>query len=301
MTDATIIDGRAYSREICSRLAAFVNKLKIDHSIRPSLATVFVGSNPGSEIYVRKKHIQAKEVGIVSSVHKLPDSIAEPSLSSLIRGLNNDKTVHGILVQLPLPSHISTQRIINTINPIKDVDGFHPYNVGRLLSGFHSGIIPCTPLGCLKLLRRQYTDMSGMHAAVIGRSNIVGKPMAALLIKENCTVTIAHSKTRNLPCLCRQVDIIIAATGQAELVRGSWVNPGATVIDVGINRIFSEDGKQHLVGDVRFQEVAKIAGAITPVPGGVGPVTIAMLLYNTLLACCTQLGIDTANVHILLK
>ncbi|KAF0118337.1 MAG: methylenetetrahydrofolate dehydrogenase (NADP+) / methenyltetrahydrofolate cyclohydrolase [Rhodospirillaceae bacterium] len=291
MSTAVLIDGKAYAEAIRARLAISVGELHDYHHIVPGLAVVLVGQDPASRIYVRNKHKQAEEAGIRSLVHTLPAEVSEDELSTLIEGLNGDREIHGILVQLPLPPHIDTQWIIDCIDPAKDVDGFHPFNVGHLFTR-GTGLIPCTPLGCLKLLRRQHPDMSGLRATMIGRSNIVGKPMAQLLVQENCTVTIAHSKTRDLARECRQADIVVAAVGRAEMVRGDWIKPGATVIDVGINRISLEDGKSRLVGDVCFDEAVAVAGAITPVPGGVGPMTVAMLLHNTVLACCRQTHVE---------
>lgn len=291
MTKATLIDGKVYAKEIRLRLANHVGDLRDYHHIVPGLAVVLVGDDPASQIYVRNKHRQAQEVGMRSFVHTLPADVTESELLTLIEGLNDDREVHGVLVQLPLPYHIDTQWIIDSIDPSKDVDGFHPFNVGHLFTRGTS-IVPCTPLGCLKLLRRQHSNMDGMRAIVIGRSNIVGKPMAHLLVQENCTVTIAHSKTRDLPHECRQADIVVAAVGRAEMVRGDWIKPGATVIDVGINRVLLAGGGSRLVGDVCFAEVDEVAGAITPVPGGVGPMTVAMLLHNTLFACCRQARVE---------
>ncbi len=291
MTRATLIDGKACAEEIRLCLTAHVNDLRDYHRIVPGLAVVLVGDDPASRVYVRNKHRQAQEVGMRSFVHTLPAEVTEDELFTLIKGLNDDQQIHGILVQSPLPFHVDTQRIVESVDPAKDVDGFHPCNVGHLLA-HGTGIVPCTPSGCLKLLQRQHSDMSGMRAIVIGRSNIVGKPMAYLLMQENCTVTIAHSRTRDLPQECRRADIVVVAIGKAERVRGDWIKSGATVIDVGINRILLDDGRSRLVGDVCFAEAVEVAGAITPVPGGVGPMTIAMLLHNTLLACCRQTRIE---------
>ncbi|VBB69097.1 Methylenetetrahydrofolate dehydrogenase (NADP+) / Methenyltetrahydrofolate cyclohydrolase [invertebrate metagenome] len=290
MERATIIDGKAYAARILRELANSVSELRDSHHIVPGLAIVLVGDDTASRVYVRNKHRQAQEIGMHSFVHILLASVTEKALLTLIKSLNDDPTVHGMLVQLPLPSHIDTQKVINTINPLKDVDCLHYCNIGTFFTS-QTGIIPCTPLGCIRLLQQQHPTMDGMRALVIGRSNIVGKPMAHLLVQANCTVTIAHSKTRNLPHECRRADIVIAAAGQAEMIRGDWVSPGATVIDVGINRIHcpAEGYASRLVGDVCFAEVVNVAGAITPVPGGVGPMTVAMLLRNTLLACCLQI------------
>lgn len=298
MTKATIIDGKIYAEAIYLDLAVSVSNLRNDHGVTPGLSVVLVGNDSASEIYVRNKHEQAKKIGIRSFVHKLPWDTTDTALFTLIKRLNDNRQVHGILVQLPLPSHISTQQVIAIMDPAKDVDGFHPFNISQLFADC-SSITPCTPLGCLKLLQRQHSDMSGMHATIIGRSNIVGKPMIHLLMRENCTVTIAHSRTRNLPYVCHQADILVAAVGQPELVRGSWIKPGATVIDVGINHIPLVKGGNRLVGDVLFSEVVEVAGAITPVPGGVGPMTVAMLLHNTLLTCYRQELIDeSSHMHL---
>ena len=291
MSTAVLIDGKAYAEEIRSRLATFVGTLHDYHHTVPGLAVVLVGDDPASRVYVRGKNTQAEKTGIRSFVHTLPADIHEEELSTLIEGLNDDRDIHGILVQLPLPPHIDTQWIIDCVDPAKDVDGFHPFNAGHLFTR-GTGLVPCTPLGCLKLLQRRHPDMSGLRAIVIGRSNIVGKPMAQLLVQENCTVTIAHSKTRDLARECRRANIVVAAVGRAEMVRGDWIKPGATVIDVGLTRLPLENGTSQLVGDVCFDEAVAVAGAITPVPGGVGPMTVAMLLHNTVLACCRQSHID---------
>ncbi|MGE5503757.1 MAG: bifunctional methylenetetrahydrofolate dehydrogenase/methenyltetrahydrofolate cyclohydrolase FolD [Actinomycetota bacterium] len=279
MSEAKIIDGTAFSAHLRDRIAERVALMRERHHVTPGLAVVLVGEDPASQVYVRTKHKRAVEVGMNSFEHKLPAETTESELLTLIEGLNDDPAVHGILVQLPLPKHVDSQKVIDAISPEKDVDGFHPVNVGRLASGGQA-MVPCTPLGSLMLLKDTLGDLTGLKAIVVGRSNIVGKPMAQLLLRENCTVTVAHSKTRNLPEECRQADIVVAAVGIPEMVRGDWIKPGATVIDVGINRV---DGK--LVGDVAFAEAAKVAGAITPVPGGVGPMTIAVLLRNTAVAC----------------
>jgi methylenetetrahydrofolate dehydrogenase (NADP+)/methenyltetrahydrofolate cyclohydrolase len=282
---ATIIDGKAFSAKLRGEIARQVAVLKETHSITPGLAVVLVGEDPASQVYVRSKGKQTQEAGMNSYEHKLDASTSQDDLLALIDQLNNDPDVHGILVQLPLPDHIDEEAVINSISVDKDVDGFHLSNVGRLSIGA-DGIVPCTPLGSLMMLKEHLGDLSGMKAIVVGRSNIVGKPMAALLLKESCTVTIAHSRTRDLPGECRQADIVVAAVGRPEMVRGDWIKPGATVIDVGINRIENEDGTTRLVGDVEFGSAADVAGAITPVPGGVGPMTIACLLHNTLQQAC---------------
>lgn len=269
---AALIDGKAHAQALRDRVALGVAKL----ARAPGLAVVLVGEDPASAVYVRSKGKACREAGMASFEHRLPADTTQDALLALVRQLNADPTVDGILVQLPLPEHIDTNAVIATIDPDKDVDGFHPVNAGRLASGLH-GYVPCTPLGCLMLLKDTLGDLSGLDAVVVGRSNIVGKPMAQLLLGANATVTIAHSRSRDLPALCRRADIVVAAVGRPEMIRGDWIKPGATVIDVGINRV---DGK--LVGDVAFAEVAAHAGAITPVPGGVGPMTIACLLANTL-------------------
>jgi methylenetetrahydrofolate dehydrogenase (NADP+)/methenyltetrahydrofolate cyclohydrolase len=288
---ATIIDGKAFSANLRDELARKVAVLKQTHSITPGLAVVLVGEDPASQVYVRSKGKQTVEAGMNSYEHKLDAGTSQEDLLALIDQLNNDPDVHGILVQLPLPGHIDEESVINSISVDKDVDGFHLSNVGRLSIGA-DGIVPCTPLGSLMMLKDQLGDLSGMKAIVVGRSNIVGKPMASLLLKESCTVTIAHSRTRDLPGECRQADILVAAVGRPEMVKGDWNKPGATVIDVGINRIEKEDGGTRLVGDVEFDSAAEVAGAITPVPGGVGPMTIACLLHNTLQQACRLNNVD---------
>ena len=282
---ATIIDGKAFSANLRGEIARKVEILKRDHALTPGLAVVLMGEDPASQVYVRSKGKQTVEAGMNSYEHKLDASTGQDELLGLIDQLNNDPDVHGILVQLPLPDHIDEEAVINSISVDKDVDGFHLSNVGRLSIGAE-GIVPCTPLGSLMMLKEHLGDLSGMKAIVVGRSNIVGKPMAALLLKESCTVTIAHSRTRDLPGECQQADIVVAAVGRPEMVKGDWIKPGATVIDVGINRIEKEDGGTRLVGDVEFDSAAAVAGAITPVPGGVGPMTIACLLHNTLQQAC---------------
>ena len=286
-----IIDGKAFAAELRGRVATAVSRLGSSHGLIPGLAVVLVGEDPASEVYVRNKGKQTVEVGMASFEHRLSDQTTERELLVLIDQLNSDPTVHGILVQLPLPAQINTHAVINAIDPDKDVDGFHLINVGRLTTG-ESGLVPCTPLGCMMLLRAYAGDLSGQNAVIVGRSNIVGKPMAALLLAAHCTVTVAHSRTKDLTDVCRQADILIAAVGRAEMIQGDWIKPGATVIDVGINRIDGENGKKRLVGDVEFASASAVAGAITPVPGGVGPMTIACLLRNTVQAACTANGID---------
>jgi methylenetetrahydrofolate dehydrogenase (NADP+)/methenyltetrahydrofolate cyclohydrolase len=283
MTEAKLIDGNRFSAELRDRITVQVQRMRDFNHITPGLAVVLVGEDAASQVYVRTKNKRATEVGMKSFEHALPADTTEQHLLTLIKGLNDDPAVHGILVQLPLPRHIDSQKVIEAISPEKDVDGFHPINVGRLGAGGF-GMVPCTPLGSLMLLKDHLGSLSGLKAVVVGRSNIVGKPMAHLLLRENCTVTIAHSKTRDLPGEVRQADIVVAAVGQPEMVRGDWLKPGCTVIDVGINRIVLPDGSKKLVGDVAFAEAVQVAGAITPVPGGVGPMTIACLLRNTLVA-----------------
>jgi len=286
-----IMDGKAFAAELRGRVATAVSHLESSHGLIPGLAVVLVGEDPASEVYVRNKGKQTVEVGMASFEHRLSDQTTERELLVLIDQLNSDPTVHGILVQLPLPAQINTHAVINAIDPDKDVDGFHLINVGRLTTG-ESGLVPCTPLGCMMLLRAYAGDLSGQNAVIVGRSNIVGKPMAALLLAAHCTVTVAHSRTKDLTDVCRQADILIAAVGRAEMIQGDWIKPGATVIDVGINRIDGENGKKRLVGDVEFASARAVAGAITPVPGGVGPMTIACLLRNTVQAACAVNGID---------
>ena len=285
---ATIIDGKAFAAQVRGQVAQHVTRLKDDHGITPGLAVVLVGADPASEVYVKSKGKMTKEVGMKSVEHRLADTTSEAELLALIDTLNNDDTIHGILVQLPLPDHLNEDLVISAIDPAKDVDGFHISNVGLLGTGQKS-MVPCTPLGCLMMLRDHHGTLSGMDAVVIGRSNIVGKPMAQLLLNDSCTVTIAHSRTKDLAGVVRRADIVIAAVGRPEMVPGDWIKPGATIIDVGINRLDAPErgeGKTRLVGDVDFDSCAKVAGAITPVPGGVGPMTIACLLANTVTACC---------------
>ena len=286
-----IIDGKAFAAELRARVANAVSCLESSHGLTPGLAVVLVVEDPASEVYVRNKGKQTVEVGMASFEHRLSDQTTERELLVLIDQLNSDPTVHGILVQLPLPAQINTHAVINAIDPDKDVDGFHLINVGRLTTG-ESGLVPCTPLGCMMLLRAYAGDLSGQNAVIVGRSNIVGKPMAALLLAAHCTVTVAHSRTKDLTDVCRQADILIAAVGRAGMIQGDWIKPGATVIDVGINRIDGENGKKRLVGDVEFASASAVAGAITPVPGGVGPMTIACLLRNTVQAACAANGVD---------
>jgi len=288
---ATIIDGKAVAADLRSRLAGEVASLART-GITPGLAVVLVGEDPASQVYVRNKAKQTREIGMASFEHRLPAETPEADLLALVARLNADDAVDGILVQLPLPDHIDAQKVIAAIDPDKDVDGFHPVNAGRLATGL-PGLVPCTPLGCVILAKSASADLSGMEAVVVGRSNIVGKPVAQLLLAENCTITIAHSRSRDLPAICRRADLIVAAVGRPEMLRGDWIKPGAIVIDVGINRVPNPDageGKTRLVGDVAFAEAREAAGAITPVPGGVGPMTIACLLQNTLTAARQRRG-----------
>ena len=289
---AILIDGKAFAERLVGSVGVAVQELSNTHGFKPGLAVVLVGENPASEVYVKNKVRQTNNSGMVSIEHRLPEETSEEDLLSLVKDLNEDEKIDGILVQLPLPDHINENSIINSISPSKDVDGFSIPNVG-LLSTSGKGLIPCTPLGCLLLLKDQLGDLTGKNAVIIGRSNIVGKPMAQLLIKESCTVTIAHSKTKNLENVCRNADILVAAVGRPHFVKDDWVKDGAVVIDVGINRLPPEgDKKGRLVGDVDFENVSKIASAITPVPGGVGPMTIACLLRNTVTAACKRRNID---------
>ena len=285
---ATLIDGKAFAGRVRAQVANHVARLKEEHGIVPGLAVVLVGEDPASQVYVRSKGKQTVEVGMKSVEHKLDVNTSEVDLLAVVEQLNNDPEIHGILVQLPLPDHLDEDLVINSIAPSKDVDGFHISNVGLLGTGQKS-MVPCTPLGCLMMLRDHHGSLSGMDAVIIGRSNIVGKPMAQLLLGDSCTVTIAHSRTKDLPEVVRRADIVVAAVGRPEMVPGDWIKPGATVIDVGINRLDAPEkgeGKTRLVGDVNFKSCAAVAGAITPVPGGVGPMTIACLLANTVTACC---------------
>ncbi len=291
---AQIIDGKAFAATVREKVAGHVARLKEEHAITPGLAVVLVGEDPASQVYVRSKGKQTVEVGMNSYEHKLDVDTSEKDLLALIDTLNNAPEVHGILVQLPLPKHLNEDLVINSIDPAKDVDGFHISNVGLLGTGQKS-MVPCTPLGCLMMLRDYHGSLSGMNAVVIGRSNIVGKPMAQLLLGDSCTVTIAHSRTKDIQEVTRRADIVVAAVGRPEMVTGDWIKPGATVIDVGINRIEAPDkgeGQTRLVGDCHFDSCAEAAGAITPVPGGVGPMTIACLLANTVTACCRANGLS---------
>jgi methylenetetrahydrofolate dehydrogenase (NADP+)/methenyltetrahydrofolate cyclohydrolase len=291
---ARIVDGKAMAEGLRARVRDAVAALSAAH-VKPGLAVVLVGENPASQVYVRTKTRQTLEAGMRSFDHTLPASATEEELLGLVHRLNGDREVDGILVQLPLPAHIQAQKVIDAVDPQKDVDGFHPLNAGHLMTGAR-GLVPCTPAGALMLIRSVRTDLAGLDAVVVGRSSIVGKPMAQLLLNESCTVTVAHSRTRDLPDVCRRADILVAAVGVPEMIRGDWVRPGAVVIDVGINRLPdpAHGGQMHLVGDVAFAEAREVAGAITPVPGGVGPMTIACLLRNTLVAACRRRGLEVA-------
>ena len=284
------IDGKAFAQGLRARVGEAISVLQRDHSLTPGLAVVLVGEDPASQVYVRNKGKQTLEAGMNSYEHKLSETTGQEELLALITKLNDDPNVHGILVQLPLPSQIDSHAVINAIDPDKDVDGFHLINVGRLATGA-PGLVPCTPLGCMMLLKDELKELTGKNAVVVGRSNIVGKPMSALLLAESCTVTTAHSRTQDLPGVCREADILVAAVGRPEMIPGDWIKPGATVIDVGINRVEGDEGKTRLVGDVDYASAQTVAGAITPVPGGVGPMTIACLLRNTVQAACAANGI----------
>jgi len=282
---AAIIDGKAIAAALRGRVADEVARVTRDQGLLPGLAVVLVGNDPASEVYVRSKHKQTQDAGMASFEHKLAADVSQAELLGLIATLNRDPAVHGILVQLPLPKGLDTEQVINAIDPAKDVDGLHPNNAGRLAGGF-AALSPCTPLGCIILTKSIHASLEGLNAIVIGRSNLVGRPLVQLLLNENATVTIAHSRSRNLAELTSRADLVYAAVGRPEMVRGSWIKPGATVIDVGINRLPGAEGKTRLVGDVAFDEALQVAGAITPVPGGVGQMTVACLLVNTLRAAC---------------
>jgi methylenetetrahydrofolate dehydrogenase (NADP+)/methenyltetrahydrofolate cyclohydrolase len=294
---ARLIDGKAFAAGLLERVAGAAGRLREATGVRPGLAAVIVGDDPASRIYVKSKGERAEAAGFHSETVRLPAETTQAELLAVVERLNRDETIHGILVQLPLPPQISSDAVLAAIDPDKDVDGFHVVNAGRLATGGR-GLVPCTPLGCLMLLKAELGDLSGLEAVVVGRSNIVGKPMAQLLLGESCTVTVAHSRTRDLPDVCRRADVLVAAVGRPEMIRGDWIKPGATVIDVGINRVPSKDpakaaeGRARVVGDVAFDEAAAVAGAITPVPGGVGPMTIAVLLANTYAAACATAGIE---------
>lgn len=285
---AKIIDGKQTAKNLRSSVAAEVAKIKDAKGVTPGLAVVLVGADPASEVYVKNKAKQTAEVGMASFEHRLSAETSEEELLKLIDTLNHDDSVHGILVQLPVPKHIDDAKVISAIDPSKDVDGFHPINAGKLATG-QKALVPCTPVGCVILAKQTQADLSGLNAVVIGRSNIVGKPVAQLLLQENCTVTIAHSRTKDLPSIVRQADLVVAAAGQCEIVKADWIKAGAIVIDVGIHRTVNDAGKTKLKGDVAFDEVSAVAGYITPVPGGVGPMTIGCLLRNTVVACARQL------------
>lgn len=287
---AQIIDGKAIAADVRQQVAADVKALQASHGLTPGLAVVLVGEDPASKVYVKNKAAQTVECGMQSFEYKLPADTSEHEILSLVQRLNANPNVNGILVQLPLPKHVNAEKVLNSIDPDKDVDGFHPTNVGRLWIG-ERALVPCTPTGSAILAKRAVPNLAGLNAVVIGRSNIVGKPMAALLLRESCTVTIAHSKTKDLPAVCRTADLLVAAVGIPELVKRDWIKPGAIVIDVGINRVPGDNGKTKLVGDVAYAECAEVAGAITPVPGGVGPMTIACLLQNTIVAAKIQKNI----------
>jgi methylenetetrahydrofolate dehydrogenase (NADP+)/methenyltetrahydrofolate cyclohydrolase len=297
---ARLIDGRAIAEKVTDRVAAETRRLSGEVGLVPGLAVVIVGNDPASQTYVSGKGKKAKEVGFHSVQHSLPEDVSEATLLGLVTRLNDDPSIHGILVQLPLPRHIDKERVIEAIRPDKDVDGFHPVNAGRLASGLGATLVPCTPAGCLIFIKSVLgSDLGGRSAVVIGRSTIVGRPMANLLINDSCTVTVAHSRTGDLPAVVRGAEIVVAAVGRAEMVRGDWIRRGATVIDVGMNRIPAPEkgeGKTRLVGDVAFEECRKVAGAITPVPGGVGPMTIAMLMANTLAAACLSRGLPAPPI-----
>ncbi|MCA0305273.1 MAG: bifunctional methylenetetrahydrofolate dehydrogenase/methenyltetrahydrofolate cyclohydrolase FolD [Proteobacteria bacterium] len=300
MTQAKLIDGKAFAVGLQQRVAAGVARLVAERGPKPGLATVLVGDDPASQVYVRSKGKLAAELGMASFDHRLPSTTTQAELLTVVRQLNADPAVHGILVQLPLPSHLDSAEVLLAIDPAKDVDGFHPMNVGRLASAAPGAPldfpVPCTPLGCSMLLQDALGSMAGSTAVVIGRSNLVGRPVAQLLLRADCTVTIAHSKTKDLAGLCRTADIVVAAIGRPNFVRGDWIKPGATVIDVGINRIPADNGKTKLVGDVAFDEAVQVAGRITPVPGGVGPMTVACLMYNTLQEARRSAGLPFAAV-----
>ena len=299
MAEAKRIDGKAFAEKLVDRITHASADLQARHGLKPGLAVVIVGEDPASQIYVRNKGERTEASGMRSDTHRLPVETTQDQLLTLIAELNADPGIHGVLVQLPLPDHIDSAAVLGAIDPDKDVDGFHVVNAGRLAVGL-PGLVPCTPLGSVMLLKYQLGDLTGLNAVIVGRSNIVGKPMAQLLLAESCTVTVAHSRTRDLPALCRTADILVAAVGRPEMIKGDWIKPGATVIDVGINRVPSADpekaaqGKTRVVGDVAYAEAVEVAGAITPVPGGVGPMTIACLLLNTYTAACRSAGLEPA-------
>jgi methylenetetrahydrofolate dehydrogenase (NADP+)/methenyltetrahydrofolate cyclohydrolase len=292
---ARVLDGKALAAEVRGRVAKEAARLAEALKRKPGLAVVLVGENPASQVYVRSKARATVETGMASFEHKLPGDISEADLLALVHKLNDDPAVDGILVQLPLPSQIDSARVLNAVDPLKDVDGFHPINAGRLATGLPA-LVPCTPVGCVMLAKLVHPSFAGLDAVVLGRSNIVGKPLAQLLLQENATVTVAHSKTRDLPATLRRADLLFVAIGKPEFVQGDWIKPGATVIDVGTNRVPTEDGKGRLCGDVNFPEAVKVAGAISPSPGGVGPMTIACLLVNTLRAACMRAKLPAPNI-----
>ena len=292
MAEAAVIDGKAFALRLRARVAEDARDLLSAHGIQPGLAAVLVGDNPASQVYVRNKTKATLEAGLKSFEHRLPKETSQRELLDLVKRLNDEPAVNGILVQLPLPAQIDPQAVLDALDPMKDVDGFHVVNAGRLATG-GAGMVPCTPLGCLMLIKDQVRELAGLRALVVGRSNIVGKPMAQLLLRESATVTVAHSRTRDLSEECRRADVLVAAIGRPEMVKGDWIKPGAIVIDVGINRIESGDGKTRLVGDVEYEAARRVARAITPVPGGVGPMTIACLLRNTVAAARRQHGLDS--------
>ncbi len=296
MAEAKIIDGKQIAAELRARVAAAVSGLKQQHGVTPGLAVVLAGDDPASQVYVRSKAKQSAEAGMRSFEHRLTETVPEAELLALIARLNADPAVDGILVQLPVPKHIDAIKVIEAIDPAKDVDGFHPINAGRLATG-ERALVACTPLGCVILAKTAAPSLRGLDAVIVGRSNIVGKPVAQLLLREDCTVTIAHSRTRDLPGVVRRADLVIAAVGRPEMIKGDWIKPGAIVIDVGINRIPAANGKTRLVGDVDFASAREVAGAISPVPGGVGPMTVACLLRNTVEAACARRGIAVPDMH----
>ena len=291
MADAQILDGTTLAQGVRASLAKRVARLMREHGITPGIAVLLVGEDPASQIYVRNKAKAAAEVGFLPRAVTLPATVSEREVLAAVEAFNNDDAIHGFLVQLPLPRQVDPLRVIDAVDPSKDADGFHVFNAGLVASG-RGGVVPATPLGCMALVRLARRELAGLEAVVIGRSNSVGKPTAQLLLREHCTVTIAHSRSKDLAAIARRADILVAAVGKAEMVRGDWIKPGATVIDVGINRVDLGGGKSKLVGDVAYAEAVKVAGAITPVPGGVGPMTIACLLQNTLMLCCSRFGID---------
>ena len=295
MSEAAIIDGKRLAAEVLEKVKAAVEELQARHGLTPGLAVVLVGDDPASRVYVRNKGKRTVEAGMKSFEYRLPADTTQDALLEKIARLNARDDVHGILVQLPLPAQIDPHAVIDAISPQKDVDGFHVMNAGRLMTGLPA-LVPCTPKGCILLAKQAVDDLTGLEAVVVGRSNIVGKPLAQLLLGENCTVTIAHSRTRDLPGVVRRADLLVAAVGRPEMIRGAWIKPGAIVIDVGINRVEAGGGKTKLVGDVAFEEARKVASAITPVPGGVGPMTIAMLLVNTIEAACSQAGVEVPEI-----